>query len=379
MYKKNKRNYVLFLFSVLFARCSPCIVSIETAKKIVSRNMKQYHIPGVSVIFYKNGQSFLLHLGYADKKKKKEINQDTLFELGSISKVFTCLLLAREVVSGSMMLEDPLADYIPSLGSRKKSASMNLEKLATHTSGLSFNAPAGIKSTKGLLTYISRYNPIHQHKTWNYSNHGIELLRIALEESLDTSYNNLLISHVLQPLHMMPIGTKIPYQYLSRRATPYGKDGNPTIYWNHPFLQGSAAISASSSDMLSFLKAALGVADIDPSLKEAMKITQTKHISIKNGISYGLGWQINDLSCLYSSYISTSISNCLAQSIKKSDKLFSGNLLVDKTGTTNGFQAYIAAIPAEKIGVVILMNRSLPAGYKVIRKMGRDILKAYRS
>ncbi len=378
MYIKNKNNYFLLLFSVLFASCSSSIVLTETAKRIVSKNMKQYNIPGVSVIFYKNGQSFLLHLGYADKKRKKEINQDTLFELGSISKVFTCLLLAREVVSGNMRLEDPLNNYIGSLASQKNIESITLEKLATHTSGLSFNAPAGIKSTRGLVNYLSRYKPIRQHKTWNYSNHGIELLRIALEDFLDISYNNLLISHILHPLGMMPIGTKIPYQYLLRRATPYGKDGDPTIYWKHPFLEGSAAIYASSSDMLFFLKAALGVAEIDPSLKEAMKITQTKHISIKNGISYGLGWQINNLSCLDPSYISTSISNCPAQSIKKADKHFSGKLLVDKTGTTNGFQAYIAAIPAEKIGVVVLMNRSLPAGYKVIRKMGRDILKAYR-
>ncbi len=375
----NKSNYYIFLLSISSCIYSYTVDFSDSAKKIVSKNMKQYQIPGASVIFYKNGQSFLLHLGYADKKRKKEINEHTLFELGSISKVFTCLLLAKELASGNMNLEDSCIEYIPSLKSHKKLQSMTLEKLATHTSGLSFNAPASIKSTRGLLKHLTCYKPIRREKTWSYSNHGIELLRIALEESLEDSYNTILVSNLLLPLGMKPIGTKIPYQYLSRRATPYGKDGKQTIYWNHPFLEGSAALYASSSDMFLFLKAALGVADIDESLKEAMKITQTTHVSIKNGINYGLGWQINNLACLYPSYIPTNISNCPAQSIKKYDKAYTGKVLLDKTGTTNGFHAYIGVIPDEKIGVVIMINRTLPSGYKVVRKMGRDILRAYRS
>lgn len=171
-------------------------------------------------------------------------------------------------------------------------------------------------------------------------------------------------------IRIFPVGIDVPKNYRPKIATPYGKNGDVITHWKHPFLLGSAAICASSSDMLIFLKAALGLAGTPIAIQKAMSLTQVPVVLLKHNIKYGLGWQIQE----YSNCEKFSLFKSSAKVLNKNEQVTTSNSLFHKTGTTNGFHAYIAAIPGKQTGIVIMMNRALPNGWKVVRKLGQDIL-----
>ncbi|MDR3550349.1 MAG: serine hydrolase [Candidatus Babeliales bacterium] len=340
-------------------------------KKIVQPFLRKNEIPGASIILYTNNTPYFFHFGYADKHNKTPITQNTLFEIGSISKIFTCLLLAQEILDENMHLNDSINKHIPSLSTRKQLKNVTLKKLATHTSTLPFNAPNHVLSQQDLLNHIKKWKPLPTYSLWyQYSNHGIELLRIALEESTQQKFDQLIFHRILEPLTMNHTGFTVPQTHLLDYASCYDKQGNKAPHWHHPFLQGSAALKSSSSDMLNFLKASIGTPCTPSAIKKAMQLTQTPQVKISNR-HQGLGWQINDVALLNSTH-RTSKKNI--HSNKKIKHIFNGDALIDKTGTTNGFHAYIAVIPNRNIGIVVMINRMLFSGWAKMKHVGREIL-----
>ena len=340
-------------------------------EKTLALFIKKYEIPGIAVVLYVHEKPYLFHRGYADKKKKTPVIEKTLFEIGSISKLFTCLLVAQEVLNGRMKLSDPIGSYIPSLSTKDALKRMSLERLCTHTSGLPCDLSDKVTSQQDFLRYLLKWHPpLEKSLMWSYSNTGIELLRIALEELSGEIINNLLITKLLLPLGMSPIGITVPESYKIHCATGYDKNGKQAPQWDNPFLLGSAAVRVSSSDMLHFLKAALGLQDVPTHIKDAIRMTQTATVMLKE-FRHGLGWQITPLNITRTF---NGFNQYPIQCIKEMERCFSTHALLDKGGTTHGFHAYIATIPAHKAGVVVMINRRLPHGWKVINDLGRKIL-----
>lgn len=340
-------------------------------KKIVQPFLRKHEIPGASIILYKNNTPYFFYFGYADKHKKTPITQNTLFEIGSVSKIFTCLLLAQEILDGSMHLNDSINKHIPLLSTRKQLKNITLKKLATHTSMLPFNAPNHVLSKQDLLNHIRKWKPLPKYALWyQYSNHGIELLRIALEESTQQTIDELVFARILEPLNMNHTAFTVAPNHTINYASGYDKQGNKAPRWRHPFLHGSAALKSSSTDMLLFLKASIGTPCTPPAIKLAMKLTQTPHVKI-NDRHQGLGWQINDVACLKPTQRAHKKN---VRSDKQLKFAFNGDALIDKTGTTNGFHTYIAVIPNRNIGVVIMINRMLFSGWSKMKNVGREIL-----
>lgn len=368
---------LLFFGSVAFGFIAVAAQSedtVATVEDIIIRFQKEHRVPGMAVALYVHGKPYLFHLGYADKSKKIPVASQTLFEIGSISKIFTCLLVGQEIVDGYMQLGDPIGAYIPSLAKNKHLKGVTLETLATHTSALPFNAPMKITSTDSLINYTARWRPGYRPAIqWHYSNYGIELLRVALEEYEGVSYNQLLIDKVLAPLGMAPVGIEVPLWYRPHYAACYGKNGAQTIHWRNPILLGSAALRVSSADMLKFLKAAIGLPGTPTNIKLAMKTTQTPCVSLNDAVCYGLGWQVNDLEKFRSAAVHV-CNGCPAKKISGRDRIFDGHALFDKTGTTEGFHAYIAVVPSGQVGVVVMINRTLYGGSKMVKRLGKEIL-----
>jgi len=334
--------------------------------------MKRHKIPGLALILFIDGESYLLQFGYADKKQKKFVTQETLFELGSVSKIFTCILLCNEIIQQNMALHDSINLHIPELQACRRLKQITFAKLCTHTSSLPFNAPDQVRSDRDLIRYIASWRPPRKGFTWQYSNHGIELIRIALEEKTKNNYNELLINTILSPLHMAPIGVMVPENLTGLYATCYDKLGEETCHWDHPFLIGSAALKASSTDMLNFLKAMVGVTDMPDSLRQAIKMTQLPYVSL-DSFRHGLGWQISMLGTGDLSEKPFEIIQ--AQEIAQNDLSQDARILFEKTGTTHGFHAYIGVMPGKKSGIVVLFNRRLHNGWSVSKRFGRKLLK----
>ena len=237
------------------------------------------------------------------------------------------------------------------------------------------NLPDTIKNQKEMNQYLANFYPDYvPDEQWIYSNLGIGLLGIALEKATHKQLNSLYQQHLLAPLKMQPIGTVVPPALRSHCAVGYDKDGNTAGPLSAKILPAAGAVKASAEDMLHFLSAAIGLPGTPESILYPMRMTQSVYVEMPT-MMQGLGWQVhpmekNDIEDLLAAK-DVSLNPITVTEVYKKP-LYSGDMLIDKTGQTNGFRAYIAVIPNKKTGIVILANKCIPGG--AIVRTARDIL-----
>lgn len=126
-------------------------------KQAVTAFMRANDVPGVAVEIYVDGKPQSYYFGLADKVKKTPVTKNTIFEVGSITKVMTSLLLAQQVDSARMQLDNSVIDYIPDLPAQYED--ITLVNLATHTAGLPFDVPDNISATAAMHDYLNKWSP----------------------------------------------------------------------------------------------------------------------------------------------------------------------------------------------------------------------------
>jgi len=203
-----------------------------------------------------------------------EPGPDTVFEIGSITKVFTSLLLADMVERGEMRFEDPVAMYLPDAVSvpELNGRAITLVDLATHTSGLP-RLPTNLDATNvvdpyatygvdRLYAFLSGYRlPRAPGAEWEYSNLGAGLLGHVLARHAGTSYEALLRTRILEPLGMRDTAITLSDAQRGRTAQGYDLAMNPVGLWGFTALAGAGAIRSTAADMLTFAAAWLGLVE----------------------------------------------------------------------------------------------------------------------
>lgn len=344
--------------------------------KAVQSFMRVNQVPGVMVELYINGKPYSYHFGYANLATRKPVTDYSIFDLGSVTKIFTSLLLALEVNAGKMSLNDPITKYLPRMpASGNAIERVSLLNLATHTAGFSFYTPRQIKNETILMNYLAHWRPTTAIGThWHYSNFGMGLLGDAIEKVTNTSYNQLYRTKILIPLRMNPIAFVIPPYFQSHQSQGYDGAGVSKPDSDLDILPGSWALKATGHDMLYFLAASIGLPGTPPNILAAMRLSQTPFIRTSSMLQ-GLGWQIHKItSATFPRLIrgfGTS-GNPPASLIAAEDRKFDPNALIDKTGAWDGFRTYIAVLPASRSGIVIMANRSV--ANPVIVAMARKLL-----
>lgn len=321
----------------------------ERVKALVQEYLDEHHIPGAAIAVYYQGQGYLYDLGWADIALSKPVTPDTLFAIGSITKVFTSILLANDVLQGKVNLNDPVGKFVPGLISGTPISGVTLKQLATHTSSLP-EYPQKLThniryNTLEMITGLNRWRPSHPIGThYRYSNIGFALLGFALGNIDSTDYYSLVNNVILQPLNMASTFINVPYMLLDRYAMGYEINGR-TPARRHPMQAwpGGGALRSTSRDMLKFLQANLGVSG-PPQLLKAMQFAQQPYFRVNEDFTMGLGWR---------RFVSD-------------DDIF----LIDKDGGVAGFSSYIGMIPDQKVGIVILLNRV----HSKITRLGRLVL-----
>lgn len=370
---------------VLSTAYAASINDLEAASKkafieqTVSTWMKKNDVPGVAVQVYSEGKPASYYFGVENKRTQSPVNGKTIFEVGSMTKLFTCLLAAEEINSGKIKLKDSVTKYLPHLD--KSFQSINLLNVSTYTAGLPFNVPEEIKTEAELSHYLAEWHPSSPVGTkWTYSNISIGLLGAVLESESHENINALYHQRLLQPLKMQPIGFDVPDNLESHYAQGYDQNGDSISPPKTDFFPASWNIKLSAQDAAIFLKAALNMPDTPSEVMKAMKITQTGYFKVQN-YQQGLGWVIYPMTYPMSARMRTYFMNppeemdrgpLSAQVIPEHQQKFDGSALMDKTGATYGFRSYIVVIPNKKSGVVILANRYVSNGEIV--KLGREIL-----
>jgi CubicO group peptidase (beta-lactamase class C family) len=274
------------------------------------------------------------------------VNENTLFNIGSITKTFTTLLLADMVKQGLVNLTDPIERYLPSSVKVPEfnGQKITLEHLATHTSGLP-EFPPNLLDNNGNIIESYNANQLYQALSntkltrapgsqFQYSSFGMGLLGQILSLKAGVSYNQLVKDRILNVLGMND--TKITLsQNEINNSFPVGHRGGKEITTPKipMILADAGAYHSTAPDMLKYISANLGL--IHTKLDDAMKLQHLiRHTGVNaNPMNYteyvGLGWRI--------------LTNF-------------GTEVIAHTGAINGWNANVAFIPSKQIGVVALCS-----------------------
>ena len=267
-------------------------------------------VVGMTIGIIHEGRQEFFGYGVLDKDVAEDSqtipDADTVYEIGSVSKLFTSLLLADAVVGGELKLDQAARELLPDGGTMpafRDGGAITLKQLATHSSGLP-RLPSNLEMTdpeNPYATYTDKalFEFLNQHSLkrapgshYGYSNLGAGLLGNLLAKHAKSSYEELLKSKITTRLGMASTSIALTPSQQSRLAKPYTEAGIATKNWDLPALAGAGAIRSTAADMIKFADAQLNRPEGE--LGEAIQLAWKKHEkSLEPGqIQMGLGWHV---------------------------------------------------------------------------------------
>ena len=308
-----KRNILrLTICLALYFLSSPQILSAqnltdENVFKAATPLMKDEIVNGLSIGYIHGDQFGTVHLGHSNSAKSSEevtADNSTIYEIGSISKVFTSLLLADAVVRGEIKLDGD-AD-VPNAANikfpTKDYRSIKWIDLSTHRSGLprlpdnmdttTMTDPYRDYDSKKAATALSTLElPRSPGMSQEYSNFAVSVLGYLIGEQAGTSYQDLLQERIAKPLGLVDCVVDLSEAQNGRLATPHASFGKPTPKWNWADQPGAGGICATMDDMMRFARVQLNPPE--GKLGEAIELAWTQHTNADaSGPAMGLGWMI---------------------------------------------------------------------------------------
>ena len=328
-------------FFCLWALTATCLVQAteipENVKANIRERISKDVTPSVIVAMIDaEGVTWFKHGNIA--KGGPEANENHVYEIGSVTKTFTSLLLADMVRKGEVSLDDPIDKYLPP-GVKARTFNgkhITLANLATHRSSLP-RMPSNFKPAnpadpyadyeqKMLYEFINSCELTHEIGSQNeYSNLGMALLGNLLAHVAGMDYNTLLRTRVLEPLGMTGASLTVNDSNRSMIATGHN-DGDPVSNWELNCMSPAGALKVSAEEMVRYVSAQMGLQKSE--LFDAMKETQME----VPGAGMGLAWMITD------------------------------GKIVGHGGATGGYQSYVGFLSDHSKGVVVLSNSSMNVG-----------------
>ncbi|SER25508.1 CubicO group peptidase, beta-lactamase class C family [Gracilibacillus ureilyticus] len=276
-----------------------------------------------------------------------------LFEIGSTTKTFTSLLLAKLVLDDELSLDEPITSFLPEYKKALsfKDKEVTFRHLATHSSRLPREDMKTLR--KILKENKENRNNIYWHYTlehfnnffiqhdlkkeigrkWGYSNIGVGLLGYALSKVAGMDYEKAVTTHVLRPLGMKDTVIEPNQDQFDRYVTSYNKKGKPLPPLQFRSLHGAGAFRSTMEDMMIYLEHQMGMRE--SSLHDAINFThQNQGVRVMKGMNMGLSWFIEE-------------------------RKWSEYPIIHHGGTTIGFHTYFGFIKELQIGVVMFSTIQL--------------------
>jgi CubicO group peptidase (beta-lactamase class C family) len=304
-----------------------------------------------------NGRRIVAY-GSLARNDKRRLDGDTVFEIGSMTKVFTSLLLMDMVRRGEVALTDPVSKYLPASVKvpERNDRKITLADLSTQSSGLprmptnfapkdAMN-PYADYSVQQMYDFISGYQLTRDiGSQYEYSNLGVGLLGHALSLRAAMSYEALVRSRICDPLGMPNTRITLTPEMKTRLAVGHSATLAPVSNWDIPTLAGAGALRSTANDILTFLAANLGY------VKTPLAPAMAAEVSVRRSAG------APDMQIAYGWHIQTK----------------DGNSIIWHNGGTGGYRTYMGYDPKARTGVVVLSNLSTAAGPDDI---GRHLLNA---
>jgi D-alanyl-D-alanine-carboxypeptidase/D-alanyl-D-alanine-endopeptidase len=327
----------------------------EIRQILADRVEKQRQSVGIVVGVLEPAGRRIVTYGSRTKGEAQPLDGDTVFEIGSVSKVFTALLLADAVARQEVALADPIATYLPSsVRVPQRGRAITLQDLAMHTSGLprlptnfmpkDAANPYADYSVEQLYAFLSGYElPRDVGAQYEYSNLGGGLLGHVLALRAGMSYETLVESRITRPLGMTSTRITLSPAMQARLAAGYGPMLQPAANWDLPTLAGAGALRSTANDLLTLLAAAMGLKP-SPLDRAFASMTATRRPTGMPSLEIGLGWHV-----------------------------FTANNreVAWHDGGTGGYRAFAGFDSKTPVGVVVLSNAGTVAG---VVDVGRHVI-----
>jgi CubicO group peptidase (beta-lactamase class C family) len=285
--------------------------------------------------------------GSLAKDDKRPLNGDTVYEIGSMTKVFTSLILMDMVQKGEVALTDPVSKYLPATVKvpERNGRKITLQDLSTQSSGLprmpsNFTPkdelnPYADYSVEQMYQFISGYQLTRDiGEKYEYSNLGVGLLGHALTLRAGKDYETLVRSRICDPLGMTNTRVTLTPEMKARLAIGHSSGMAAVPNWDIPTLAGAGALRSTANDMLTFLAANLGY------VKSPLAADMAAEVSIRRPTG------------------APNMEIAYAWHVQNKD----GRSIIWHNGGTGGYRTYMGYDPKSRAGVVVLSNISTAAG-----------------
>ena len=331
----------------LAAQSPPLLADASVRQILIDRIDRDHQGVGIIVGLTGPGGRRIIGYGRRDAGDAAPLGAHTMFEIGSISKVFTSLVLADMVTRHEVALVDPLQKFLPPgvTAPTRNGKSITLEDLSTHTSGLP-RLPTNMKPTDPtnpyadysldqLYQFLSSYALTRDIESqYEYSNLGGGLLGHVLASRAGRSYEALVRERVTAPLAMPNTSIELTPDQRARLAVGHDAQLKPVPNWDLPTLAGAGALRSCADDMLTFVEAAMG-AKPTPLASAFQMMLATRRPTGNPNMEVALAWHIMSRN---------------------------GREIVWHNGGTGGYRSFIGYDKAAGVGVVVLSNTSTATG-----------------
>ncbi|MFA3037699.1 ADC family extended-spectrum class C beta-lactamase [Acinetobacter pittii] len=353
----------LFIFSTsIYAGNTP---KDQEIKKLVDLNFKplldKYDVPGMAVGVIQNNKKYEMYYGLQSVQDKKAVNSSTIFELGSVSKLFTATAGGYAKNKGKISFDDTPGKYWKELKNTPIDQ-VNLLQLATYTSGnLALQFPDEVQTDQQVLTFFKDWkpkNPIGEYR--QYSNPSIGLFGKVVALSMNKPFDQVLEKTIFPGLGLKHSYVNVPKTQMQNYAFGYNQENQPIRVNPGPLDAPAYGVKSTLPDMLSFINANLNPLKYPKDIQRAINETHKGFYQV--GTMYqALGWE----EFSYPAPLQTLLDSNSEQIVMKPNKVTAISKepsvkMFHKTGSTNGFGTYVVFIPKENIGLVMLTNKRIP-------------------
>jgi beta-lactamase class C len=326
--------------------------------------MARDRIPGMAIAVTVDGQPYVFDYGAASLHPRLPVNASTLFEIGSVSKTFTATLVSLASVRGDLSLSETTGRYLPELRGTPF-GTIKLLSLGTHTpGGLPLQFPDEVATQDDAIAYFKHWHPAYAEGTYRtYANPGIAILGYIAAKSMSGSFSSLMQQQLFPALGLEHTFIDIPDSQRANYAWGY-EDGNKPIRMKGGALSDEAyGIRTTASDMIRFVQANIDASNLPDDVAKAIVQTHTGYFQA-GPMTQDLIWEQYPYPAALGSLQERNSAKMIfdPQPVKAivPPQPPQRAVLINKTGSTNGFATFVAFVPSQRIGIVLLANKDYP-------------------
>lgn len=331
--------------------------------------MAQHDVPGMAVAVTVDGQTLFFNYGEASKQEHKPVTENTLFELGSVSKTITATLACYAQVQGKLSFADHPGKYMPQLqGSAIDRVSML--DLGTYTpGGLPQQFPEDVQTEAQMIAYFRSWRPDAAPGTLRrYSNPSLGLFGHVTARALGVDFADAIERQIFPALGLKHSRIRVPSSTMGDYAWGYDKTNQPVRVRPDVFDAETYGVKASADDMIRFVQQNIDASGLPEPMRRAIDCTHTGYFRIGDTVQ-GLGWEqyrapvtLAALQAGNSTKMSAEPNPAVRLAPPQTPP---PGTLFNKTGATRGFGAYVLFVPERHVGIVMLANKNYPISARV--------------